>query len=424
MFHLLARLRRALPVTATLIALSHIGSPALAAPRTVYTGTLQGAGDIVMELDTQATADGTLTGRYFYPKHGVDIPLKGLAKALYEPRLFQDLAQAKLDPESDSPQATAAAAWQGTRDADGYQGQWTDIRTGKTRRFTLRRVAEYDPDNVAPGSVQAVTDAISGGMGSGIDAQADINTASAPYETLKLAGHAQPVGQDIGTASVAYRMWVDPRTKFAYPRLSRHPDPKVITRVNHLLEQRHWQKSLAALQCMASAYTDGNPAAGTLGSYDDEAVQVDWLSTALLTVTEAGSLYCGGAHPDNHFDPYTFDLLRGEYLDWNRIFAAYVPGEYGFATESPTLIKLMDDARKKLPASADSALADDDSMQSCSDFWPDYLALGVTTPGEISLSISGIGHALGVCLGTHATVPFKDLTPYLKPGGAAYLVTE
>lgn len=424
MIRLHARIRRLLPAAVTLIALSQIDALAHAAQRTVYAGTLQGAGDIVMELDSRPTADGMLTGRYFYPKHGVDIPLRGAEKTLYEPRLYQDLAQAKLDPETDTAQATAAASWQGTRDADGYRGQWTDIRTGKTRRFTLRRVADYDPDKLAPGSVQAVTDAISGGMGSAIDSQADINVASAPYETLKLAGYARPVGQDIGTAAVAYRLWVDPRTKFAYPRLSRHPDPQIITRINHLLEQRHWQKSLAALQCMASAYTNGNPAAGTLGSYDDEVIQVDWLSKALMTVTEAGSLYCGGAHPDNHFEPYTFDLLRGEYLDWNRIFPAYVPGQYGFADESPTLIKLMNQARERLPAEVRPARTDDDSLQGCSDFWPDYLALGVAAPGEISLSISGIGHALGVCLGTHATVPFNDLTPYLEPGGAVYLITQ
>ena len=54
--------------------------------------------------------------------------------------------------------------------------------------------------------------------------------------------------------------------------------------------------------------------AGTLGGFDEEDVKVTWLSRALMTVTESGSLDCGGAHPYNHFDVYTFDLLRGEYL--------------------------------------------------------------------------------------------------------------
>jgi len=404
--------------------LAHAGNPAHAAPRVVYTGTLQGAGDVVMELDSKPADNGMLTGRYFYPKHGVDIPLKGTPQALIEPKTFQALADAGTDPESDEPAAIAAATWQGNRDAGGYQGRWTDARTGKQRSFTLRRVAEYDPDASAPGSVQAVTTAISGGVGSGIDANVGINDRTAPYETLKLAGHAVPVGKDSGDGAVAYRMWRDPRTKFTYPRLSRHPDPQVLDRVNGLLEQRHWQMNLAALACMASAYTDGNPAAGTLGSYDDEAVTVQWLSKALMTVTESGSLYCGGAHPDNHFEPYTFDLLRGEYLDWNRIFDAYVPGADGWRKESPTLLALMEKARAPLPAANTKGATEDDSLESCSDVWPSYLALGTESPGVLTLSISGIGHAMGVCLGTHVTVPFKDLAPYLAPGGQAYLVTE
>ena len=50
--------------------------------------------------------------------------------------------------------------------------------------------------------------------------------------------------------------------------------------------------------------------------------------------------------------------------------------------------------------------------------------VGTQAPGELTLSVSGVGHAMGVCLGTHASVPFKDLTPYLAPGGQAYLVGE
>ena len=403
-----------------LAVLAPCAAPADAALRTVYRGTLEGAGDVVMELDSEAPAGGTVTGRYFYPKHGVDIPLKGTPEALTEPRLFQDLAQAGIDP--DTPAATAAT-WQGRRDADGYRGRWIDARTGKQRAFTLRRVAQYDPDALAPDSVQAVTDAISGGTGSGIDRGVGINATNAPYETLKLAGYAKPVGPDSGTGAVAYRMWRDPRTKFSYPRLSRHPDPQVLARINHLLEQRHWQMNLAALACMASAYTDGNPAAGTLGSYDDEAISVQWLSSALMTVTESGSLYCGGAHPDNHFEPYTFDLLQGGYLDWNRVLNAYVPGENGWRQASPALLALVEKARAPL-AGAKIENTEEASLKECSDLWPSYLALGTQAPGVLTLSVSGVGHAMGVCLGTHASVPFKDLTPYLAPGGQAYLVGE
>ncbi|WMD21726.1 hypothetical protein RAS12_04935 [Achromobacter seleniivolatilans] len=422
MFQTLPRLPFPLPGALALAMLSLMNTQAWAAQRTVYTGTLQGAGVVVMELDSQATGDGVLTGRYFYPKHGVDIPLKGTPQALREPKTYQEVVESGQDPDSGTP--PAAATWQGKRDASGFQGTWTDARTGKQRAFTLRRVAEYDPEALAPDSVQAVTDAISGGVGSGINADAGINSKTAPYESLKLAGHAVPTGADSGSGPVAYRMWRDPRTKFSYPRLSRHPDPQVLARINALLEQRHWQMSLAALACKATIYTDGNPAAGTLGSYEDEAITVDWLSPALMTVIESGSLYCGGAHPNNHFDPYTFDLLRGEYLDWNRVFDAYVPGDDGWRKESPALMELVDKARKPPPASNAKVDDDDTGLDECSDLWPSYLALGAESPGVLSLSVSGVGHAMGVCLGTHATVPFKDLEPYLKPGGKAYLVGQ
>ena len=94
----------------------------------------------------------------------------------------------------------AAATWQGTRDKAGYRGRWIDARSGKTRNFTLRRVAEYDPDAVAPGPVEAVTNSIAGGVGSGIASGVVIDMRQAPYATLKLAGHAQPAGPRSATA--------------------------------------------------------------------------------------------------------------------------------------------------------------------------------------------------------------------------------
>ena len=49
-----------------------------------------------------------------------------------------------------------------------------------------------------------------------MDLNAGITSTRAPYDTLKLTGHAKPVGKEIGNATVAYQMWQDPRTKF-YP---------------------------------------------------------------------------------------------------------------------------------------------------------------------------------------------------------------
>ncbi len=101
MFRSPSRMHRNVRSAIALAVLSLLAAQAHAAPRTVYTGTLQGAGDIVLELDTEAAADGTLTGRYFYAKHGVDIPLRGTAKELFEPK-----------PRQEGKPADQAASWQ------------------------------------------------------------------------------------------------------------------------------------------------------------------------------------------------------------------------------------------------------------------------------------------------------------------------
>ena len=181
-------------------------------------------------------------------------------------------------------------------------------------------------------------------------------------------------------------------------------------------------KSLGALDCKATAYTSANPMAGTLGGFDEEDVKVTWLSRALMTVTESGSLDCGGAHPYNHFDAYTFDLLRGEYLDWNRVFDAYVPGKRTFGGEERSAADAGEAGggpgagrQQGRPASEPRGLRG-----------PVAGVSGAGRAGAGRLEPVGVGRGafLGACLGTHAQVPFKALTPYLKPGGEAYLVRD
>ncbi|KWK31847.1 hypothetical protein WT77_03470 [Burkholderia stagnalis] len=412
-----------LPVPIALLFALHAGV-ADAAPRIVYQGTLQGAGEVVMELDSRPAADGAISGRYFYAQYGIDIPLQGKPAQLVEPLARADLpddARAASRYGDHAGFDHAAATWRGTQDKGGYRGRWTDARSGKTRAFALRRVAEYDPDAVAPGAVEAVTDLIAGGVGSGIARGAEIDMKHAPYAALKLAGHAQPAGPEIGDGAVGYRMWRDPRTQFMYPRLSRHPDPAVMTRVNRLLAQRHGQMNLAALECASTRYTDDGPAAGTLGGYDDEHVTVTWLSPAVLGIVESGSTFCGGAHPDNHYDPVTFDLLHGTYLDWNRVIDASSPDGDGVPETSPALVRFITRLRDEAKPGMPPTNGEGDSM-SCADVLPGYLAFEFDAPGKLSFSVSGIGHAMGACLGPQLDAPFAALTPILKPGGSRYLV--
>ncbi|MCG2596604.1 MAG: hypothetical protein KBO59_03625 [Achromobacter sp.] len=85
-----ARHLRCAPAALILAMLSLAAFNAGATPRTVYQGTLQGAGEVVLELDDAAGANGVVSGRYFYPRSGVDIPLRGTDDVLYEPKPHLD----------------------------------------------------------------------------------------------------------------------------------------------------------------------------------------------------------------------------------------------------------------------------------------------------------------------------------------------
>ena len=76
-------MRALIRIVLALIALR--AAAADAAPRVVYRGVLQGAGEVVMELDRRPAADGTISGRYLYTQYGVDITLHGQPAQLVEP---------------------------------------------------------------------------------------------------------------------------------------------------------------------------------------------------------------------------------------------------------------------------------------------------------------------------------------------------
>lgn len=419
-----------------LLGLSCVCQSARAAPRIVYEGTLQNAGTVVMELDGHPARDSTLSGRYFYTRFGVDIPLHGTPENLVEPLPLADLT----DNGSEYSKARfdhPAAIWRGVLDRSGYRGQWVDARTGTTRNFTLKRVAEYDPYEIVRGIVEQHKPGTGGVSDTepaedpedGIIRLSDeINFKQVPYETLKFAGHAQPFGPEIGNGVVAYRMWRDPRTKFAWPRLSRYPNRTIMARINRLLEQRHWQLSRDALDCVATRYTSDGPAAGTLGGFDEEKVQVTWLSTALMGITDSGSIFCGGAHPDNHYDFYTLDLLHGRYLDWNLIIDARQHNKDGTWEASPALerfIRTLSAQRQNRAANKNKGKEENDDV-SCLDasILVGYLDFALYAPDTFSFTVSDVPHVMGACLGPQLDVKLNALSPILRPGAQRYLVPD
>jgi hypothetical protein len=390
---------------------------ALAGERIVFKGALGENAEVVLELEKKS--DG-YDGRYFYLRHGVDIPLHGSLASLNEAlpryehgeRLAGDDNRGLpifIDPATQKPRSV----WHGKIDGDTYQGSWSDAKTKKTMAFELHQVGRYDPDAIKPAGVEAVTAAITPGIGSDIAYGTAISLKNAPYDYLKMQFPPQ-LGPEIIRKNVGYRMVTDPRTKFAYPRLTRHPNPEILANINQILEQRHWQMSLAALECKATLYTMDGPASGTLGDYDSETIKVRYLSEKLMSIVEAGSTFCGGAHPNNHYDPFTFDLIHGGYLDFNRLFPVRIRNKDG----SDIAPVLADFISKKVESKQSHDKVDTDV--DCTDVLPQNLDFEFDEPDKISFVVSGVGHAMGACLGPQLVMPIRALKPILKPGAKAY----
>jgi hypothetical protein len=386
---------------------------ALAAPVDVYRGSLGGS-EVVMELG-KPQADGSRQGRYFYRRHGVEIPLKGELHALAEAQpLRPELTEAR---GHQGPLFTDASGrtvlWRLQQQGDSLSGEWVDGIHDKKLPLYLQRIAHYDPEVLEPRGVEAVTKAIVWGAGGGLSQGVAISEQVTPYDYLRLAPRRLELGKEVLVApGLAWRPVRDARTKLWYPRLTRHPDAKTLAQTNAILEQRHWSMNLQALGCRASIYWNDGPAAGSLGNYEAEEIKVSYLSKALMSVVESGSTDCGGAHPHNHYDPFVLDLLHGGYMDFTRLFKGAKYGAYKLELGP----QLQDFIRNSIAAKPDPREGRD-----CSDILPDeYMALMLDKSGKMRFVISGIGHAMGVCLGSGISIPVKALKPYLKPEAQPY----
>jgi hypothetical protein len=251
-----------------------------------------------------------------------------------------------------------------------------------------------------------------------------------PYEYLKLKEHAVPVGEVTGNEAVAYQMWRDPRSKFKYPRLVRHPDTEVSRKINALLEHKHLQTTHSALECQAILNErPGSVSTSYLGGFDGIEASVTYLSTTLMSITEEGGTYCGGAHPNNYWQPRTFDLIRGEYLDWTRLFRAFDKNEYGSRKPLQEMLKFIASLNKSgryfTARKYDKRRGWDVENYEGDASDMDYLTLYFVEPGKLNLALSGFGHCCSVSNGPYYSVPFSALKkPFLKPEAAKYLFPE
>lgn len=421
---------------AAALALCLVASPAFAEAVT-YKGTIGDLPIVVEFSEPPHAGDADIFGRYFYVDKGVDIPLHaapavrsrfGLAEEVPCSEEKDNCANGDDDTPRDAP---LGAKWQLEVEDDGETLTGEFSTGGRNRPVTLIRVGtrEFDP----AGGMMMFTD-----FASSLFWQGTVLTAeTSPYDYLKMTSVKLIEGDPIEMQGGTFRFVTDPRTKFQFPRII-SLDSGDAAAMNQRLEQRHWAMSLDALWCVAQQYqgygwNGYNYEAGTLGNWDEETVEVHYLSPTVMTWTEGGSLSCGGAHPYNHNEFYNYDVATAAPLDLSRILKGWVAKDYNgevadleVARANPSeyvwgpdedLLAFVNEHR---PSNED--LGFNGEMADCpiDEMIPEYMAIGFKGDDVVLFSMDGMPHVMFGCASDLYEAPITELRDLLTDEAADY----
>jgi hypothetical protein len=417
-----------------LIAVVLAASPAFADAVT-YQGTL-GKSAILLELSSPPPAP-KLAGRYSYLSQGIDIPLDaaltspGKIELVEEQPCTDKTCHISDDGDPDGP-APLGAAWHLTANADGsaLSGTWTD--GGKSLPLSLTRYgARKLPSDFdgTPSALESINDSFVAG-------EQELTKTVSPYDFLKMQ---VPVKDGAATrwGDVAFKYVTDPRTKFQFPRITDLGGAS-ITAANAYLARHHWEMSTSALNCAATRYQGlgWSPslfqAAGTLAGYDDESVDVSYLSPTVMSWIESGSLDCGGAHPNNHRDLYSIDVKTGQPLDMSLLFKGWVPtpaaddtlpktraaalahpDDYRWGPDKTLLDFVMAHRQKNADPDLDSDCGNRDIVES-------NLKISFANGEKVRFSLDELPNVIAVCNDDLFELPIAAVGGLLTPAAADY----
>lgn len=418
------------------LAVLALSSPAIA-DAVVYQGTL-GTVPIILELSAPADlAHGKLVGRYAYMAEGIDIPLDSVGASVElveEKPCTTKLCHADDNGQPKGP-APLGAKWYVVVGKDGalLSGSWS--LGGKSLALALTRVATRklpaDFDGTPQGLENIVLDLASG--------QQPLNAQVSPYDFSRLTEGPVKPGAAITWPSGSFHYVIDLRTKFAFPVVTDLNGGDVAA-VDAYLQQRHRQMNADALSCEAKQFQGLGwneaiaDAAGTLGGYEDEEIKVTYLSPTVMTWEESGSLFCGGAHPDNHDTPYTLDVKTGKLLDLSLIFKGWVPTpiedgkpkDLATARANPADYtwgpdqSLVDFTTRHLPAGVKTSASDEDPGCGAPENISGNLAISFLAGEKLRFSLANMPNVAASCNAPLFDLPIAEAKPLLTDKASAY----
>ncbi|MCC3705296.1 hypothetical protein LLR08_22420 [Rouxiella badensis] len=257
-----------------LLMLSLLSASAMAEePPVVLTGTI-GRSAVVMELDLNKPE--AITGRYFYEKYHLDLPLNGTEED------GELSLQEGTDDFNDTPRPTLRLQSDGK---SGWQGTWSNPQ-GKIMPIELTP-AQLPETNADPFLTKLIHDS--------------------PYEYLRLSNLQLEKGKEQTFMDYPLQWWHEPQSGVSlFTLASGYPEAQ-LKEINQRLMARLWQEVIDYHSCMLGASQFGS------GEFE-QSVTPELLSSTVVSVKISTSYSCGGAHPDFGDSPLNLNAKTGAPL--------------------------------------------------------------------------------------------------------------
>lgn len=365
----------------------------------VYEGTL-GRAKVIVELveplDDMEGESKRETSRYSYLPKARDLNLMltekgktiGFDETTLLPYEFASAEDKKI-----------TGHWTLTPSARGVKGTWASPDGKKKLPIILVRVENIPEEKADP----------------------DLNIMSATYNELWLK---QVSFADAGVAKtfgdVEVRFVKDSAFGITYPVLGAFPDETRKAAANDLLMAAHRRSVAQYRDCK-----NGVPVAWEAENPEAEmSNEVNYATATLLSFSESGSVFCGGAHPNNYLTPITYDLtapaqMGGKYqLDLS-------PDGFGRVLKLANKDERIAFERFALGRWKDAAAEDKEMGADCAGGWIEEspegerdFKLSFTAQG-LAVTRTDFPHVASACLFSDfnpTIIPWVDLKPWLKEG--------
>jgi hypothetical protein len=366
-----------------------------------FQGTLGTSKIIVQLVEPQEDMEGDTgreTSRYSYlPKtRDINLVLKADDGAL---SFEETLLPLYMYGDEGTADKRVTGRWELRVSAEQAKGSWQSPDGKKTLPIALSRVAEISRAEAGP----------------------ERNLPIATYDELwakTLSFSDAGVAKRFGAVEIR---WVkDSAFGITFPLLGAFPDEARKAAANAALLAAHHRDVVRYRECKNGVPIDWLPE----NDMPEFHYEVSYASPTLLSFSEAGSVFCGGAHPNNYITPITYDLTTGEKMGGDYLLDLSPQG-FGRMLKLATKQERMAFERFAMGRWREAAARDTEMDGACDAGWDDMAPEGEKdfklhlTEAGLAVTRTDYPHVASVCLFTDfnpTVIPWAELKPWLKPG--------